>query len=127
MDYPSNVVLLLLQLLLQRQQALAHHDKSLDLTQLLKDPIVDKEVLTQFQNHKLVKMYAPELCSVHLRSLKGLVTDIFTYGIPVTEDVSGQEITVITLANHYYNKRLAELTQFELPELRQEIKSTLDR
>ncbi|QLL33250.1 hypothetical protein HG536_0E01610 [Torulaspora globosa] len=125
MEYPSNVILLLLQLLLQRQQTLAHHDKSLDLTQLLREPIIDKEVLAQFQNHKLVKMYSPELCNLHLRALRGLVTDLFTYGIPGAEGLDAQETNVITLANYYYNKRLAELTLTQLPELRQEIKSLL--
>ncbi|QLQ80808.1 hypothetical protein HG537_0E01630 [Torulaspora globosa] len=125
MEYPSNVILLLLQLLLQRQQTLAHHNKSLDLAQLLRDPIVDKEVLDQFQNHKLVKMYSPELSNLHLRALKGLVTDLFTYGIPSAESPQGQETNVITLANHYYNKRIGELTLIELPELRQEIKNLL--
>lgn len=124
MDYPTNVLLLLLQLILQRQQALVHQDKSLDLTALLKEPIVDKEVLIQFQNHKLVKMYAPELCNVHLRVLKSLVADIFMTSTPGDETHDGT--TVITLANYYYNQRIAELTQDQLPRIRQEIAELLN-
>lgn len=121
MEYPSNVILLLLQLLLQRQQTLSHQDKSLNLTELLKDPIVDKEVLVSFQSHKLVKMYSPDLCYAHLRSLKSLVSDIFMFGVPSDETDEGDPITVITLANHYYKKRLKELEQEQLPQLRQEM------
>lgn len=127
MQYPSNVLLLLLQLLLQRQQSLVNHDKSLDLAQLLKEPVVDREVQVQFQKHKLVRMYSPELCDVHLRGLKGIVCDLFAEGIASDTDQDQAETTVITLANYYYNKRLAELAEIELPELRQEIKSVLQR
>lgn len=123
MDYPTNVLLLLLQLLLQRQQALAHQDKSLDLTALLREPIVDKEVLAQFQSHKLVKMYAPELCSVHLRILKSLVADIFLAGLPGEE--TQDEVTVISLANHYYNQRIEELTLDQLPRIRHDMAELL--
>lgn len=123
MDYPTNVLLLLLQLLLQRQQALAHQDKSLDLTALLREPIVDKEVLAQFQSHKLVKMYAPELCSVHLRILKSLVADIFLAGLPGEE--TQDEVTVISLANHYYSQRIEELTLDQLPRIRHDMAELL--
>lgn len=123
MDYPTNVILLLLQLILQRQQTLAHQDKLLDLTALLKEPLVDKQVLGQFQNHKLVKLYAPELCSVHLRILRGLVSDIFQNAR--SDQDSSEDITVITLANHYYNRRIEELTVVELPRIRQEMTNLL--
>lgn len=56
MDCPSNIVLLLLQLVLQRQQTLAHRDKSVDLQTLLKDPVIDNDVLVEFKTHKLVQL-----------------------------------------------------------------------
>lgn len=85
---------------------------------------MDKEVLTQFQNHKLVKMYAPELCNVHLRLLKSLVADIFMTGTP--GDETHDDTTVITLANYYYNQRIEELTQDQLPRIRHEIAELLN-
>lgn len=126
MEYPSNVILLLLQVLLKRQQTLAHQDKSLNISHLLKEPVVDKDVLVQFQTHKIVKMYSPDLCNIQMRSLKSLISDLFERGLPADETEEGEEIVdVISLANHYYIKRMKELEQNQLPQLRKEIMEEL--
>ncbi|CCK69033.1 Swc7p KNAG_0B06030 [Huiozyma naganishii CBS 8797] len=116
--FPHNVALLLLQILLQRQQYLAHRDKSLQLKSLLKEPIVDAQVLEQFTSHKLVKLYSPELQDVTLRTLRAMVGQLFVEG---AEELSDQQITVITLANSYYNKRIQQLETQLLPQLKQEL------
>lgn len=127
MEYPSNVVLLLLQVLLKRQQTLAHQDKSLDISHLLKEPVVDKDVLIQFQTHRIVKIYSPDLCNIQMRSLKSMISDLFERGLPADEEEEEGEdvVDVITLANHYYMKRIEELEQNQLPQLRKEIMEEL--
>lgn len=126
MEYPSNVILLLLQVLLKRQQTLAHQDKSLNISHLLKEPVVDKDVLVQFQTHKIVKMYSPDLCNIQMRSLKSLISDLFERGLPADETEEGENVVdVISLANHYYIKRMEELEQNQLPQLRKEIMEEL--
>ncbi|AQZ18256.1 SWC7 (YLR385C) [Zygosaccharomyces parabailii] len=119
MEYPSNVKLLLLQILLRRQQTLAHQDKSLELTELLREPIVDKEALQQFQSHKLVRMYCSELCAVSTRTLKSLVSELFQIGIPVQAETPHDPVTLITLAEYYYSQRIEEIESQQMPELRQ--------
>ncbi|CCD27112.1 Swc7p NDAI_0J02200 [Naumovozyma dairenensis CBS 421] len=128
MSYPSNVILLLLQIILQRQQVLSHKDKSLNLQTLLQDPIIDNEVLQQFNSHKLVKLYCPELSSMTRRTLQAMVHDIFQSGFgatsssPLEEQYANIPITVASLANFYYDKRLNEIQQEELPKLEQQLK-----
>lgn len=83
-------MLLLLQLVLQRQQTLAHRDKSVDLQTLLKDPVIDNDVLVEFKTHKLVQLYGPQYCrDISLRGLKTMVTDIFANGIPKMRNLQG--------------------------------------
>lgn len=120
MDYKSNIVLLLLQIVLYRQQELVHNDKSLDQEQLMKDPIIDEEVLEQFRAHTLVKLYAPELRSAQLRKLRNMVKDIFDLGLP-----DGQPATLVTLANHYYAQRVQELQNTEIPQLQTQVSAYL--
>lgn len=126
MDYPSNVKLLLLQILLRRQQTLTHQDRSLQIGQLLQEPIVDKEALQQFQSHKLVRMYSPELCTVSTRSLKGLVSELFQIGLPGQEENSEEPVTIIMLAEYYYAQRIEEIETLQMPELRQQILHQLE-
>lgn len=121
MDYPSNVKLLLLQILLRRQQALTHQDKSFSLSQLLREPIVDRELLQEFQTHKLVRMHSPELCTVPLRTLKSIVSDLFEAGLPHRTDGPEEPVTVVSLAEYYYSKRIQEIRDTQLPELRQQM------
>lgn len=126
MDYPSNVILLLLQIVLQRQQFLAHQDKTLDLDSLLREPIIDRVILTEFQNHKLVKMYLPDFVTLQMRGLKSLVNEVFEEGIADGNSDDDAGITVISLANHYYAKRIRELESSELPALKTSIIDQLE-
>ena len=123
-DYPYSVILLLLQIVLKREQTLAHDNRKLSLDKLLTDPIIDEVILSEFQSHNLVKLYAPELCTVSLRGLKALVREVFDAGIP--HDTSSQHsgkmvVTVVTLANYYYERQLKYLEQEELPRLKREM------
>ncbi|CAI4047316.1 hypothetical protein N7582_004048 [Saccharomyces uvarum] len=129
MDCPSNIVLLLLQIILQRQQALTHRDKSLNLEEMLKEPIIDNDILTEFKTHKLVQLYGPQYYrDISLRGLKTMVTDIFANGIPKTAQPSetDEPITVVSLANHYYAQRVDELQGRELPQLREQLLEKLE-
>lgn len=130
MDYPTNIVLLLLQIVLAEQEQLAHQIKNASLEDLLKDPVVDSKVLSQFTQHQLVKLYAPELAHMSLRGLKSVVRDVFDKGIPKEFIEKTQEsdenndfssVTVVTLANYYYSKRISELQDGQLPELKKQI------
>ncbi|CCH58599.1 hypothetical protein TBLA_0A08090 [Henningerozyma blattae CBS 6284] len=144
LQYSSNVILLLLQLILYHQESLSHRNKKLRLPNLLVDPIIDEAILNEFKNHTLVKVYAPELCKIQLRSLRMLVKEIFSVGFNIEENednINGnvkQEnvsysdsnqkqdtiINVITLANFYYDKRITEIEK-RLPEIRDEMQETL--
>ncbi|CAI4035283.1 hypothetical protein SMKI_12G4330 [Saccharomyces mikatae IFO 1815] len=122
MDYPSNIVLLLLQIVLQRQQTLAHRDKSLHLQELLREPIIDGDILMEFKKHKLVQFYGPQYChDISLRGLKTLVKDIFANGIPnvTPHSETNEPVTVVALANYYYVQRINELQETELPQLKE--------
>ena len=122
-DYPYSVILLLLQIVLKREQALAHDNRKLSLDKLLTDPIIDDVILSEFQSHNLVKLYAPELCKVSLRRLKALVREVFDAGIPpdTSSQTSEKVVTVVTLANYYYERQLKYLEQEELPRLKREM------
>ncbi|CAI4046983.1 Swc7p SKDI_12G4110 [Saccharomyces kudriavzevii IFO 1802] len=122
MDCPSNIVLLLLQIILRRQQILAHRDKTLNLQELLMEPIIDNDILTEFKTHKLVQLYGPQYYrDISLRGLKTMVTDIFAEEIPKAEQSSetDEPTTVVTLANHYYAQRIDELQKTEIPQLKE--------
>ncbi|CAR26541.1 hypothetical protein ZYGR_0H03550 [Zygosaccharomyces rouxii] len=121
MDCPSNVKLLLLQILLRRQQNLAHQDKSLSLPQLLREPIVDREALQEFQSHKLVQMYSPELCTVPLRTLKNMVSELFERGLPHRANDPDEPVTIVKLAEYYYSERIQEIQDDQLPKLREQM------
>ncbi|GCE98737.1 SWR1-complex protein 7 [Zygosaccharomyces mellis] len=121
MDYPSNVKLLLLQILLRRQQTLAHQDKSISLPQLLKEPIVDRESLQEFQSHKLVRMYSPELCTIPLRTFKSIVNKLFEEGLSCKTDGLDEPITIIKLAEYYYSERIQEIQEVQLPGLKEQM------
>lgn len=129
MDCPSNIVLLLLQIVLQRQQNLAHRDKSLNLQELLREPIIDNDILVEFKKHKLVQLYGPQYCrDISLRGLKTMVTDIFASGTPKAPQPSGndQPVTVVELANYYYMQRINELQNTELPQLKEVLLTGLE-
>ncbi|CAR22887.1 Swc7p [Lachancea thermotolerans CBS 6340] len=117
MGLKSNVALLLLQIVLYRQQELLHMDKTLDNDQLLADPVLDEMILSKFANHRLVRMYAPELSGIQLRTLKGIVRELFEQGLP-DDDVP---VTVVTLANHFYYTRVQELEREQIPELKAKV------
>ena len=115
----DSITLLVLQLTFYRQQELVHQDPSLDLNRLIVEPIVDETILQQFVSHSLVKIYAPELTKLNLRSLRTLITTIF-------DDTELDEAkTLISLANHYYSKRINYLEEEKLPELISQIRSQL--
>ncbi|SCV05941.1 LANO_0H18558g1_1 [Lachancea nothofagi CBS 11611] len=117
MDLKANVALLLLQIVLYRQQELSHADKSLKLDDLLQEPIVDDIILTKFNTHRLVKLYASGLSGLQLRTLKGIVRSLFNKGLPD----KNAPVTVVTLANYYYYTRVAELEQEQIPKLKKQI------
>ncbi|AMD19914.1 HCL237Cp [Eremothecium sinecaudum] len=119
-NYKDNVVLLLLQMLLYRQQELKNKDKALDYEKLLEEPIVDEEVLERFTSHKLVKLYNPYLCTIRLWELKKTVREIFSKGL---EDKSIAKLNLVTLANQYYKRRMNELQFKEIPRLKELIAS----
>ncbi|CUS20270.1 LAQU0S01e02828g1_1 [Lachancea quebecensis] len=122
MELKSNVALLLLQIVLYRQQELSHIDKTLDNEQLLADPVLDEMVLSKFANHRLVRMHAPELSGIQLRTLKGIIRELFEQGLP-DDDVP---VTVVTLANHFYYTRVQELEKEQIPELKDKMQELLN-
>lgn len=112
----DSIALLLLQITLYHQQELAHADSSLSLDELLVEPIVDNTVVEKFTSHSMVQIYAPELVPLNIRSIKGLISDLFT-------NTNIQEPkNLITLANHYYSERLNYLQEEKIPELIQQMK-----
>lgn len=124
MDYPTNIKLLLLQLVLEEQEKLAHSSKKLQLADLMTEPIVDAETLERFTKHPLSQLYAPELGSLTVRGLRSAVRDLFDGGVADDTGVA-VPVTVVTLANYYYAKRIQELEKDELPKLKEEIEAGL--
>ncbi|SMN22673.1 similar to Saccharomyces cerevisiae YLR385C SWC7 Protein of unknown function, component of the Swr1p complex that incorporates Htz1p into chromatin [Maudiozyma saulgeensis] len=127
MEYPTNVVLLLLQLVLEEQEKLAHTNKKFKLEDLMTEPLVDSVVLKKFVEHPLVHLYAPETENITLRGLKSIVRDIFDQGLDGTTDNNDKgstPVTVVTLANHYYAKRIRELEDI-LPNMKDQIQQEL--
>lgn len=121
-EYSTNVILLLLQILFRHQEILAHGNKSEEFNRYLAEPIIDERVLDTFTNHKLVKIYEPELCSIQLRGLRMLVEDLFL--LSPEQETAGKEWDVLSLANFYYAKRIAEIEQ-RLPEIRGQFKESI--
>lgn len=117
MELGANIALLLMQIVLRRQQELSHSDKSLDKEQLLKDPVIDESILAEFTNHRLVKLYAPDLQGMQLRMLRSIIRGLFEAGLPDKD----APVTVVTLANHFYYSRVAELEAEQIPALKQQI------
>lgn len=124
MDYPTNIKLLLLQLVLDEQEKLAHDKKNLQLATLMTEPIVDANTLERFTKHPLAQLYAPDLHNLTVRGLRSAVRDLFDNGLPQT---AGEPIpvTVVTLANYYYMQRIKELEQDQLPKLKEQIEAGL--
>ncbi|CCC72120.1 hypothetical protein NCAS_0J01410 [Naumovozyma castellii] len=120
-QYPANVPLLLLQIILQRQQVLAHKDKNLHMETLIKDPIIDDEILNQFISHKLIKIYTPDLSHMTKRSLKTMVNELFVEGLSTSQD----PVTIVTLANYYYERRVKELETELIPQLKSQLQAQL--
>ncbi|CCF56037.1 hypothetical protein KAFR_0A06020 [Kazachstania africana CBS 2517] len=121
MKYPANVILLLLQIILRRQQILCHRDVGLNMEDLRKDPIIDNEILHAFQSHKLTRLYAPDIEAMTLRGLKSLAADVFSEGIPSEDEEHSKEtVDILDLANYYYNLRIEELEN-QLPKLKEEL------
>lgn len=98
---------------------MAHADPSLSLDQLLVEPIVDKYVLEKFTSHRMVQLQAPELVSLKIRSIKALISEIFT-----STDISEPK-NLISLANHYYSQRLYVLQKEQIPDLIKSMKEEL--
>ncbi|AAS52732.1 AER048Cp [Eremothecium gossypii ATCC 10895] len=121
MEYKYNVTLLLLQVVLHRQQELAHQDKTLSQISLLREPVVDTAVLERFSAHRVVRLYAPELCGLRLEELQAVVREVFARGLAGSAEDT--PVTLITLANHYYRLRVQELELQELPKLKELMES----
>ncbi|SCU84340.1 LAFA_0D09428g1_1 [Lachancea sp. 'fantastica'] len=119
MALAANVALLLLQIVLYRQQELSHGEKGGKLNDLLIEPVVDEIVLDRFTSHRVVKLYAPELTKLRLRTLKKEVTDLFSAGLPD----KNTPVTVITLANHFYYTRINELEMDKIPGINQQMQT----
>ncbi|CEP60425.1 Swc7p LALA0_S01e10594g [Lachancea lanzarotensis] len=117
MPLAANVALLMLQIVLYRQQELSHGEKGGKLNELLVDPVVDEVVLDRFTNHRIVKLYAPELEKVRLRTMKKEVADLFSAGLPD----KNLPVTVITLANHFYYTRINELEKDQIPKINRQM------
>lgn len=124
MDYPTNIKLLLLQLVLDEQEKLAHDKKNLQLATLMTEPIVDANTLERFTKHPLTQLYTSDLHNLTVRGLRSAVRDLFDNGLPQT---AGEPIpvTVVTLANYYYMQRIKELEQDQLPKLKEQIEAGL--
>ncbi|CAL9733741.1 SWR1-complex protein 7 [Monosporozyma servazzii] len=128
-ELPSNIVLLLLQVILARQQEICRTDKDKDLEYLLGDPIIDDEVLHQFTSHTLINLYSAQLKTLTIRKLKTLVAEIFQnsfhsaveYSDVLTERFQEEEITIVTLANFYYDWRVMQLEQDVIPKAKEDI------
>lgn len=116
----DSITLLLLQITLYRQQDLVHSDSSLNLDELLVEPIVDESVVEAFVSHKLVKLHAQELTSLNKITTKALITDIFK-----KTQIEGPK-NLITLANYYYSQRLNYLEKEKIPELISLIKQSCE-
>ncbi|CAB4257266.1 similar to Saccharomyces cerevisiae YLR385C SWC7 Protein of unknown function, component of the Swr1p complex that incorporates Htz1p into chromatin [Maudiozyma barnettii] len=127
MEYPTNIVLLLLQIVLEEQEKLAHRNKKFKLDDLLTEPLVDAVVLEKVVRHPLVHMYSPDIENTTLRGLKSIVRDIFDQGIDESSNTKNEDstpVTLITLANYYYAKRIHEL-EGTLPNMKDQIQEKL--
>lgn len=130
-ELPPNIVLLLLQIILARQQEICRTDKDKNLEQLLSDPILDDEVLHQFTSHALTQLYSVQLKTLTIRKLKTLVAEIFQnsfhsvaeYSDVLLERFKEEEVTIVTLANFYYDWRVMQLEQDVIPKAKQDILS----
>ncbi|CAL9729264.1 SWR1-complex protein 7 [Monosporozyma unispora] len=128
-ELPPNVVLLLLQIVLARQQEICRIDKDKDFDQLIIEPILDNKILYQFTTHALTQLYSPQVKSLTIRKLKTLLAEIFEnrfksaaeYSDALTERFQKEEATVVTLANFYYNWRVMQLEQNLIPTARDDI------
>lgn len=119
-DY--NVRLLLLQIVLERQETLVQEDKSLQLSELLVDPVIDVEVWTKLITHPVLLYFAPELQEIQVEDLQDEVKALFEEGFPPDcEEFEDEDVTVVSLANFYYAKRISELENDKLPVLKREI------
>lgn len=124
--WSNNICLLLLQIVLERQQSLAHTDKTLELSQLLIEPVIDINIWTKFITQPIVIYYSPKLQDIKLEELQKQVDDLFQIGFPSDcKEFEDVEITVISLANFYSMKRIDELENEKLPFLKNEILQNL--
>lgn len=128
-ELPPNIVLLLLQIILARQQELCKLDKTLKLEYLLVDPILDNDVLQKFIKHPLLKLYSRPAQNLTLRKLRTLIAEIFDNGFQIKyvddNNVDFSDMcdrynketvpNVISLANFYYEYRIVQLEKKLIP------------
>lgn len=130
-ELPPNIVLLLLQIILTRQQEIVRMDKEQVLDLLLLQPILENGILQQFITHKLTQIYSPQVQSFTLRRLKTLLAEIFergfrvenSVGLPpsITNKFQDGPVNIVYLANFYYEWRLWELQESLIPSVQRDI------
>lgn len=134
-DLPPNIVLLLLQIILARQQEYCKLDKTKKLENLLVDPILDNEILERFIKHPLLKIYHQPSQSLTLRQLKILIREVFDNGFQIIyndkDDYDFSKISdkftkdtipnIISLANFYYECRIAQLENELIPNIKSDL------
>lgn len=132
-ELPLNIVLLLLQIILARQEDICRGDKDKNIDQLLQDPILDNGTLQQFITHPLVQIYSPQVKTLTQRKLRALVAEIFENGFHVAAESSAaiNEVaarfqneappTVVTLANFYYELRILQLERDLIPTAKESL------
>ncbi|KAG0672391.1 SWR1-complex protein 7 [Maudiozyma exigua] len=125
MNYPDNVLLLLLQITLDEQKLQAADHPKLKYSRLLQEPIINDTILKQFTGHLVVETFAPELKNLTLRGLRSAIKDVFDEGIKGRDGKKvNSTVNLVTLANYYYAKRVAIL-ESALPGMRDEIQNGL--
>ena len=138
-----NIILLLLQIILERQQDIAKNkDGKNDITEFLTDPVIDDFVLNEFKSHKMFEVYklngtlqgvsfdTPKKknqnhLKLTLRDLRTIVATLYKTPIstPVNENLTKNRPTLITLCDRYYALRIEQLSTDMLPKLREELKA----
>lgn len=117
---PANIILLLLQTVLHYQQVLLNRRDArsqIGYNELVKDPVIDEECVQRFATHRLVRMEYPT-DDIDVEQFKALLKQIMEKGYP--QEGIEDPVTIVTLANSYYQVRLREL-EAKLPETKSQI------
>ncbi|KAH3899924.1 uncharacterized protein SCODWIG_00149 [Saccharomycodes ludwigii] len=126
--WDSHIILLLLQIVLHRQQYLCHKDSNLSEVECAKNPVIDDFIFNTFINHKLVKYYnimskntrnSVVPTDLTLEELKQIVRSIYSRGLPQNEN--NDPNTLVALCNYYYFKRIDELENNILPKIKKQL------